>query len=454
MAPLARQGLCALLAVGVVNAAGALAGTRTESGRDNIEASGPRDQSDQREAGVDQVRAGLRGTLDSLRNRANGSEKIDSSSALGEALSEAATIELAAVALSSINTFWMSLTPAARSELLQELGSGELKSDGEILIIPSPDDDEEDKDESDSEKEDKKEDDRDEAAAAPSSSQSARGRQLRQNREDSALLRVLQRLGNSRQGVLSTTSTSTMKPMSSTTIAVSAGSSTIEIEAGDASDEEEDIEVVEFDFGDSEEQKKFEDKSLDKIHKHLADIDLDEADILLAFRAFIRRYSQFLGAYKERLIAFVDSEEFSSEVAKLKGAIRDHDKKHGIKRNTRKIDEEDNKDEKKHEKHEKKEEKKHHHHGRGEMHHHSSTTSTSTVAIEGVPTTMVAIGASTTTTTPAPEDVSTTLIATLVSTVPATSTSTAAGVITTTVPAVRTTLPAPRTALTAAAPRL
>ncbi|KAL8452929.1 hypothetical protein Emag_002146 [Eimeria magna] len=452
MAPLARQGLCALLAVGVVNAAGALAGTRTErpermeARREGIESSGPHDQADNREGGVDQVRAGLRGTLDSLRNRPNGSEKVESS-ALGEALSEAATIELAAVALSSINTFWMSLTPAARSELLQELGGSNLKSDGEILIIPSPDDnEEEDKDESDSEKEEEGE--REEAPSSGRSSRGSSARQLRENREDSALLRVLQRLGNnsSRQGLLSsTTSTSTMKPMSSTTIAVSAGSSTIEIEAGD-NDDEEDIEVIEFDLGDAEQQKKWEDKSLDKIHQHLAELDLDEADILLAFRAFIRRYSRFLGAYKERLIAFVDSDEFSSEVAKLKGAIRDHDKKHGIKKQQHnehhKMDDKDNK--KKSEKDsEHKDEKKHN--KKDEKHHHSSTTSTSTVAIEGVPTTMVAIGASTTTTTVAPEDVSTTLIATLNTTVPARST---------TVPALSTTLPAVRAALTAAPPRL
>ncbi|KAL8270511.1 hypothetical protein Esti_005548 [Eimeria stiedai] len=402
MAPLARQGLCALLAVGVVNAAGALAGTSTEH-PESVQSSGS--QADNRSGAADQVRAGLRGTLDSLKNRASGSDNADSS-ALSEALSEAATIELAAVALSSINTFWMSLTPAARSELLQELGSNtDLTTEGEIVVVPAAEEDEEDKDDSDGETQ--------AAAPSPGNPRGSNVRQLRENREDSALFRVLQRLDSSSSQVSSTTSTSTLKPTSSTTISVSGGSSTIEIEAGDAGED-----ISEFEFGDDEAQRRFEDESLDKIHQQLAEIELNEADILLAFRAFIRRYSRFLGSYKERLIAFVDSDEFSSEVAKLKGAIRDHDKKHGIKKLQH--DDHINRDERfpgrderfpgRDERFPGRDERfpgrNERFPSRDEKHFHSSTTSTSTVAIEGAHTTMVAIGASTTTTTLAPEDLS------------------------------------------------
>ncbi|KAL8439871.1 hypothetical protein Efla_000843 [Eimeria flavescens] len=314
MAPLARQGLCALFAVGVFNAATALAASRSSRGEGLSDSPGAtpsgsgsasRDHVDT----SDQVRSGLRGTLDSMRSHSGSSEGAAS---ISDVLSEPATIELAAVALSSINTFWMSLTPAARSQLLEELVQ---KGDGDEIVSNGHDIKE-------GEVEKKDDSEKEEAAAPLAAARAGRGsssssRHLRERKEDSALLRVLQHLNSPAS---SSTSTSTLKPGVSTTLAVSVGS--IEID-GD-SDEGP---VVEFDFGDDEEQREFEDKALDKIHESLARIELDEADILLAFRAFIRRYSRFMGSYKERLIAFVESDEFSHEVKKLKGAIRHHDKK-------------------------------------------------------------------------------------------------------------------------------
>lgn len=357
MAPLVRQGLRAFFAVSLLGIATAVAGSRSGEM--------PEDSSESNSATAQSVRAGLRGALASLQNQANavaaganlpsislsteasGSRSISdnasgngfssSSSAISSMLSEPATVELAAVALSSINSFWLSLSPSARSELLNEMSNAVEENEAAT----------------------RRQAETPTSAVSSASRRSSGSRRARQLREDVALYRVLQTFNRnsssnnghlissgSNNGLFSfSTSTSTSKPdaasngllsswASTTTIAVSLDwlkedesepSSRDDMDSG----ERESAEVDEEEVIVSPEDREKEDSALDRIQKQLAALKLEEEDIILAFRAFVRRYYHYLDKnYNERLMEYVHSEEFKEQVAKLREAMRKYAAEH------------------------------------------------------------------------------------------------------------------------------
>ncbi|XP_026191624.1 uncharacterized serine-rich protein C215.13-like [Cyclospora cayetanensis] len=356
MSPLVLRGLCALLAVTAIDGGFAASSSRpsqrvrSSSASDNTTAQG--------------VRTGLRGSLEALRERSsngngNGSNDINgnarsgngSASSLEEALSQPATIELAAVALSSINTFWLSLSPAARSELLKEMGSA-AQENGDQLDA---------------------EDVADSASSSPASlsngsvatlssnqaSRSINGNsrrstvRSRQLSEDAALFRVLQRLDSSSRPPPGVSSTSTVRPLSSfssTRAAISLSSSTSysasaislttrptavgSLDDSDLEDNEddegiEDTDEIEFEEVEiSPEDSEAQDSALDRLRERLRTLKLEQEDIILAFRGFVRRFHDYLDSYNERLFEYVNSEEFEAQIDRLREAVRQYDEEH------------------------------------------------------------------------------------------------------------------------------
>ncbi|OEH77172.1 hypothetical protein cyc_03440 [Cyclospora cayetanensis] len=175
----------------------------------------------------------------------------------------------------------------------------------------------------------------------------------RQLSEDAALFRVLQRLDSSSRPPPGVSSTSTVRPLSSfssTRAAISLSSSTSysasaislttrptavgSLDDSDLEDNEddegiEDTDEIEFEEVEvSPEDSEAQDSALDRLRERLRTLKLEQEDIILAFRGFVRRFHDYLDSYNERLFEYVNSEEFEAQIDRLREAVRQYDEEH------------------------------------------------------------------------------------------------------------------------------